>query len=167
MECIIGILGARNSISKQLMQDEILNPILDDLSKRPSKILLPSEPLSSTFIECWAQRKGIPTISIKPDWISNGRRAGVMRDAQIQKECNTFLVFEGPKSRYYLDLATRIAKNRPDCRVYVLEAKSVSPELLEVDRATQITIDEKQEASILTLPAMWSSKSAKCLITDD
>jgi len=167
MECILGILGARNSISKQLMQDEILNPILDDLSKRPSKILLPSEPLSSTFIECWAQRTGIPTISIKPDWITNGRRAGVMRDAQIQKECNTFLVFEGPKSRYYLDLATRIAKNRRDCRVYIVEAKSVSPELLEVDQATHITIDEKQEASILTLPGMWSSKATKCLITDD
>jgi hypothetical protein len=84
-----------------------------------------------------------------------------MRDLQIQKECNAFLVFEGPKSRYYLDLATRIAKNK-GCPVYVVEAKTVSPVLLEVDQV--IDINEKDEADILTLTKMWSTK---CLITDD
>jgi hypothetical protein len=142
------------------MQDEILNPVLDDLATKPSKILMPSEPLSSTYIDCWAQRSGIASVLIKSDWIANGRRAGVMRDLQIQKECNAFLIFEGPKSRYYLDLATRIAKR--GCPVYVVEAKTVSPVLLEVDQV--IDINEKDEADILTLPKMWLTK---CLITDD
>ena len=119
MSCILGILGARNSITKQIMQDEILNPVLNDLANKPSKILMPSEPLSSTYVECWAQRAGIQSFPIKSDWIANGRRAGVMRDLQIQKECNAFLVFEGPKSRYYLYLSTRIAKNK-GCPVYIV-----------------------------------------------
>jgi len=176
---VLGILGARNAITKQIMQDEILNPILDDLGKdQIKKILLPSEPLSSTYIECWAQRQGIQTVQLKSDWINNGRRAGVVRDAQIQKECGAFLIFEGPKSRYYLDLAERIAKKHgSDVRVYVVESKSVSPVLLQTDQESRFTIDEASEKEMLTnpkagvntLPKMWStaSKPTKCLIEDD
>lgn len=164
---VLGILGARNAISKQIMQDEILNPILDDLGKdQIKKILLPSEPLSSTYIECWAQRQGIQTLLLKSDWINNGRRAGVVRDAEIQKECNAFLIFEGPKSRYYLDLAERIAKKHgSDVRVYVVESKSVSPVLLEVDRENIYNIIEKHEKEILTIPKMFAT--AKCMIVDE
>jgi hypothetical protein len=168
---VLGILGARNALTKQIMQDEILNPILDDLGKdQIKKILLPSEPLSSTYIECWAQRQGILTIPLKSDWVNNGRRAGVVRDLQIQKECNVFLIFEGPKSRYYLDLAERIAKKNADVRVYVVESKSISPVLLQADQERQFTIDEVSEKELLTLPKMWSStatKPTKCLIEDD
>ena len=164
----LGVLGARNSITKQIIQDEILNPILNDLGKKPIRILAPSEPLSSTFIECWAQRQGIPMQLVKSDWIQNGRRAGILRDAEIEKECNTLLIFEGPKSRYYLDLAERIAKRRPGYQIYVVEAKGISPVLLEVERA-EYSIKESDEAEILTLPKMWSNKSrdSKCLIEDD
>ena len=175
---VLGILGARNAITKQIMQDEILNPILDDLGKNQiKKILLPSEPLSSTYIECWAQRQGIPTMQLKSDWVNNGRRAGVVRDAQIQKECSAFLIFEGPKSRYYLDLAERIAKRHgSDVRVYVVESKSISPVLLQADQESRFTIDEVSEKEMLTipkagvntLPKMWStSQTTKCLIEDD
>ena len=175
---VLGILGARNAITKQIMQDEILNPILDDLGKNQiKKILLPSEPLSSTYIECWAQRQGIPTMPLKSDWVNNGRRAGVVRDAQIQKECSAFLIFEGPKSRYYLDLAERIAKRHgSDVRVYVVESKSISPVLLQADQESRFTIDEVSEKEMLTipkagvntLPKMWStSQTTKCLIEDD
>jgi len=168
MDYVLGILGARNAITKQIMQDEILNPILDDLGKKPSKILLPSEPLSSTYIECWAQRQDIPTVLVKSDWIQNGRRAGVVRDYEIQKESNVFLLFEGPKSRYYLDLAERIVKKRgaEGCRVYVVESKSISPVLLEADLETRYTVADNDEKEILTLPKMWSNKT-KCLIDDD
>jgi hypothetical protein len=177
---VLGILGARNAITKQIMQDEILNPILDDLGKdQIKKILLPSEPLSSTYIECWAQRQGIETMLLKSDWVNNGRRAGVVRDAQIQKECNAFLIFEGPKSRYYLDLAERIAKKNADVRVYVVESKSVSPVLLQADQESRFTINEASEKELLTNPKagvnvntldkMWSTanKPTKCLIEDD
>ena len=167
MAKILGVLGARNALTKQMMQDEILGPILDDLTIKPSKILLPSEPLSSTYIECWAGRQDIPVDLIKSDWVRNGRRAGVLRDASIEKGSTAFLIFEGPKSRYYLDLAERIAKKQSG-PVYVVTANSVSPVLLEVDRVTQVTVSEEEEKAILTLPKMWSSKSqTKCLIVDD
>jgi len=167
---ILGVLGARNAITKQIMQDEILNPILDDLQKKPSKILLPAEPLSSTYIECWATRKDIPVELIKSDWALDGRRAGVIRDYRIEKESTALLIFEGPKSRYYLDLAERIAKKQSkitsDFRVYVVSANSVSPVLLEVDQVQQFSVSEKDEKDILTLPKLWSTKN-KCMITDD
>ena len=161
---ILGVLGARNAITKQIMQDEILNPILDDLGKtRIEKVILPAEPLSSTYIECWAGRKSIPVDSIKSDWIRNGRRAGVLRDAAIEKEATIFLIFEGPKSRYYLDLAEKIAKRKASSRVYVVAANCVSPILLEVE--SHHSVSENDEKEILTLPSMWSK--TKCLLTDD
>jgi len=165
MPLILGVLGARNALTKQIMQDEILNPILDDLEKKPMKILLPAEPLSSAYIESWAGRQDIPVDLIKSDWVRNGRRAGVLRDAYIEKESTAFLIFEGPKSRYYLDLAERIAKKRGNSvPVYVVNATSVTPVLLEVDQATRVTVTEDEEKAILTIPKMWSTK---CLIEDD
>jgi hypothetical protein len=130
-------------------------------------VVLPAEPLSSTFVECWAGRQDIPVELIKPDWATNGRRAGVVRDYRIEKESNALLVFEGPKSRYYLDLAERIAKRRGgDCLVYVVNANSVSPILLEVDQVAKMDVSEEQEKAILTLPMMWA-KHTTCLIKDD
>jgi hypothetical protein len=169
MACILGVLGARNTLTKQIIQDEILNPILDDLAVKPSRVLVPSEPMSSTYIECWATRSGIPIDSIKSDWVKNGRRAGIIRDAYIEKEATALLIFEGPKSRYFLDLAERIAKRRPEMKVYVVESKGVTPILLEVEATTRFNIKEDDEAAILTLPKMWASsaKGTSCLIKDD
>lgn len=169
MACILGVLGARNALTKQIIQDEILNPILDDLAVKPSRVLIPSEPMSSTYIECWANRSGTPVDAIKSDWIKNGRRAGIIRDAYIEKEATALLIFEGPKSRYYLDLAERIIKRRPEMKVYVVESKGVTPILLEVEAKSQFHIKEEDETDILTLPKMWASsaKEVKCLIEDD
>ena len=153
---ILGVLGARNALTKQIMQSEILDPVLDDLAKKPTKILLPAEPLSSTFIECYATRNNIPVELIKSDWVRDGRRAGVMRDYRIEKESTVLLIFEGPKSRYYMDLAERIAKRRDNCSVYVVPSNSVSPVLLEVEQGAQITVSEQEEKAILTLPQMWN-----------
>ena len=167
MPVILGVLGARNAITKQIMQDEILSPILDNLDEKPTKILLPSEPISSTYIECWAGRQDIPVELIKSDWARDGRRAGVVRDYRIEKESTAFLVFEGPKSRYYIDFAERIARKRPNTSVYIVNANSVSPILLEVDEVAPMTVSEKEEKDILTLPQIWSKNTAKCLIRDD
>jgi hypothetical protein len=48
MPKILGVLGSRNAITKQIMQTEILNPILDDLAEPLKKVILPEEPISST-----------------------------------------------------------------------------------------------------------------------
>ena len=92
-----------------------------------------------------------------------------MRDAQIEKESTVLLIFEGPKSRYYLDLAERIVKRRPGYPVYVVEAKGLAPVLLELDSSSRYSVKDTDELEILTLPKMWASsaKEVKCLIEDD
>lgn len=162
----LGVLGSRNALTKQIMQNEILNPILDDMEKPIKKVILPEDTLSSTYIECWANRKDIEVEFVKSDWTMHGKRAGVFRDLQIEKQSNVLLVFEGPRSRYYLDLAEKIAKRRPECPIYVVEASSVTPVLLEVDYTSKHTISEKDEKDILTIPKMFG-KAKKCLINDD
>jgi len=176
MANILGVLGARNAITKQIMQDEILTPILDDLGKKLTKVLVPSEPLSSTFIECWANRQDIPVELIQSDWARDGRRAGVIRDYRIEAEATALLIFEGPKSRYYVDLAERVAKKQPGRPVYLVHANSVSPVLLEVEQGIPFSVSDKDEKDILkktasgksnnTLLNIWS-KPQTCLIVDD
>jgi len=163
MPKILGVLGSRNAITKQIMQSEILNPILDDLEKPIKKVYLPEETLSSTYIECWATRQDITVEYVKSDWINYGKKAGVLRDSQIEKNSTVLLVFEGPRSRYYLDLAERIAKRRPKCPIYVVSATSVTPVLLEVD----FTVTAKEEKDILTIPKMFAKNATKCLIDDE
>jgi hypothetical protein len=163
MPNILGVIGARNSLTKQILQNEILNPILDDLG-RIDKILLPDEHLTSTYIEAWAIRKEIDYDFVKSDWLNYGKKAGILRDGQVEKQSTVLLVFEGPRSRFYLDFAERIAKRRSDCKVYVVEAKTVDPVLLSVERS----ITEKEEKDILTIPQMFArSGQNKCLISDD
>jgi homoserine trans-succinylase len=163
----LGVLGSRNALTKQIMQNDILNPILDDMEKPIKKVILPEDTLSSTYIECWANRKDIQVDYMKSDWTNYGKRAGVFRDLQIEKQSSVILVFEGPRSRYYLDLAEKIAKRRPDCPIYVVEASSVTPVLLEVDFTNKRSISDKDEKEILTIPKMFAKNSQKCLINDD
>jgi hypothetical protein len=162
MPTILGVIGAGNSLTKQILQNEILNPILDDLGKI-DKILLPEEHLTSTYIEAWAIRKSIDYDFVKSDWLNYGKKAGILRDGQVEKQSTALLVFEGPRSRFYLDFAERIAKRRSDCKIYVVEAKTVEPVLLSVEQR-KYSVSEKEEAEILTIPQMFSK--AKCLITD-
>ena len=136
---------------------------MDDLG-RIDKILLPDEHLTSTYIEAWAIRKEIDYDFVKSDWLNYGKKAGILRDGQVEKQSTVLLVFEGPRSRFYLDFAERIAKRRSDCKVYVVEAKTVDPVLLSVERS----ITEKEEKDILTIPQMFArSGQNKCLISDD
>lgn len=165
MPKILGVIGARNSLTKQILQNEILNPILEDLG-RIDKILLPEEHLTSTYIEAWALRKGIDYDFVKSDWLNYGKKASIMRDSQLEKQSTALLVFEGPRSRFYLDFAERIAKKRSDCKIYVVEAKTVEPVLLDAEVTRSIT--DKEEADILTIPKMFAkSGQSKCLISDD
>lgn len=160
MPIILGILGARNAITKQILNYEILNPIFDDLDGNIKKIILPEEPLSSSYIEAWAMSKDLEVETLKSDWVTHGKRASVLRDANIEKQSTALLIFEGPRSQYYMNLAERIAKRRPTAKVYIVNAKSVSPILLDVE----FNLTEKEEKDILTIPKMFSAK--KCLIED-
>ena len=159
MPVTLGVLGAKNSISKQILQNEILDPILNDLSSKPVRMFLPAEPISSAFAEGWAGRHDIPVELVKSDFVKHGRKASILRDASIEKACSVLVVFEGPRSRYYMDLAERIAKRNPDKLIYVVEAKDVSPVLLEVEQVKPMFISDEVEEQILkqvnTLDKMW------------
>ena len=80
----------------------------------------------------------------------------------MEKQSTALLVFEGPRSRFYMDFAERSAKRRRDCKIYVVEAKTVEPVLLE----PQYTVTDKEEKDILTIPQMFS-KAKKCMISDE
>jgi hypothetical protein len=175
MAFILGVLGARNELTKQILQQEVLDPILEDLPKKPTQILVPDEPLSSSFIEAWGERKGIPVVSMKSDWMRHGKKASVLRDARIEKESCAYLIFEGPRSRYYVNLAEKLAKRYEEKPVYIVHKDTVSPILLEVERVRPMMIEDSVEAEILkkpnTLLSLWgvkpATKSTPCLIQDD
>ena len=174
MAFVLGILGARNELTKQILQQEVLDPVLDDLAKKPTRILVPAEPLSSSFIEAWGERKGIPVESIKSDWIRHGKKASVLRDARIEKDSCAYIIFEGPRSRYYVNLAEKLAKRYEENPVYIVHKDGVSPILLEVERVRPVQISDEVEAEVLkkpnTLDAMWglkATKSTPCLIQDE
>ena len=141
-----------------------------------TRIIVPADTLSSSFIECWANRKDIPCVSIKSDFINYGRKASVLRDARIEKESTCFIVFEGPKSRYYLNKAEQIAKRYPERRVYIVAANDITPTLLEIEAPAGLQIRDDQETELLkkpqTLDQMWGFKSKRtpsppCMLVDD
>lgn len=180
MTQILGVLGARNSLTKHILQEEILDPVFNDLNKKPTRVLLPAEPLSSTFIECWAARKDIHVDLLRSDYAAHGRRAGVLRDARIEKDATAYIVFEGPKSSFYMKLAERIAKKYPDRPVYLIASNTVSPVLLEVEQVKPAFISDDLEAEILgkgvpmgnqkkstDIRLFFGAPTTKCLLTDD
>jgi hypothetical protein len=162
----LGVLGARNAISKQILQDEILNPILDDLDSKIERILYPSEPVSSAYIEAWALRQKIPTEAIKPDWVGKGRTAGYHRDARIEKESGALLIFQGPKSQRYKEIAERIAKRSPEKKVYLVAPDTITPVLLEVEQVQRFTVSDTEEKEIMTIEKAFARQNQVCLIRD-
>jgi hypothetical protein len=58
-------------------------------------------------------------------------------------------------------------KKRADVKVYIVNANSVTPILLEVDQTPQLSVSEKEERDILTLPKLWAKTTTKCMIQDD
>ena len=106
----LGVLGKHESISKKDIHESILHPLMGALGRLPDKIYLPSEGLSSVYISTWAERNNIDTQVVSADWKRLQRRAGIMRDARIQKESTHLLLFIGPRSKKYEELAMREAK---------------------------------------------------------
>lgn len=119
----LGVLGIHSSISKQEIHEKILHPLMSVFGRLPDYLVLPSEGTSSVYISLWAEQHGIQTHSIETDWKKFQRKAGILRDARIQKEANHFLVFVGPKSRTYEQTAIRIAKKGK--RVFLVEPNPI------------------------------------------
>ncbi len=107
---VLGVLGIHNTIQKEDIHETILHPLISVVGRLPELIVLPSEGTSSAYISIWAERNNVDTHSVEADWKKFQRKAGILRDARILKECTHLLVFVGPKSRSYEQTAIRHAK---------------------------------------------------------
>lgn len=96
----LGVLGKRQDISKQELQEQIMIPILESLGRMPDLLLLPNDGTSSALLGLWGERCEVKTDTIIADWHKLGRRAVIMRDARITKAATHLLLFEGPRSDY-------------------------------------------------------------------
>jgi hypothetical protein len=124
----LGILGTHNQITKQEIHEKILHPLMSILGRLPDKILLPSEGTSSVYISLWAQRQSVDTHCVDADWKKFQRKAGILRDARIVKECTHLLSFVGVKSRKNEQVAIREAKKGK--QVFLVEPNPI--ELCEI-----------------------------------
>ena len=115
----VGILGIHNQITKEEIHEKVLHPLVSVLGRLPEKIILPSEGTSSAYISIWAERNHIDTHCVEADWRKFQRKAAILRDARIVKECTHLVTFIGIKSRSNEQTAIRQAKKGK--QVFVVE----------------------------------------------
>lgn len=104
---VLGVLGTRSNIRYDEFVEQILAPTTEAWGT-PDEILIPAEGESTQVIQAWATKQGIPMRLIACDWARQGKRAGLLRDSQIQREANHFLLLQGPRSNALTMLATRL-----------------------------------------------------------
>jgi hypothetical protein len=110
---VLGVLGTRSNIRSDEFNEQILAPITEAWAL-PDEILAPADGESSYVIQAWATKHGIPVTLVACDWVKQGRRAGILRDARIQRESTHLLLLQGPRSNAMTTLASRLErKGRP------------------------------------------------------
>jgi hypothetical protein len=107
---LLGVLGKHEQISKQDIHEKILHPLVSAIGRLPDKVLIPSEGTSSAYITLWAEKANLELHPVDADWRKLQRRAGIMRDARIQKESTHLLIFVGARSKNYEQTGIREAK---------------------------------------------------------
>ncbi len=107
---LLGVLGKHEQITKQHIHEKILHPLVSAMGRLPDKLFVPSEGTSSAYITLWAERANVETVCVDADWRKLQRRAGIMRDARIQKESTHLLIFVGARSKSYEQTGIREAK---------------------------------------------------------
>ncbi len=110
---VLGVLGTRSNIQVDDFNEQILAPILEAWGI-PDEILAPTDGESSHVVQAWAAKHEIPVTLVACDWVKQGRRAGILRDARIQREATHLLLLQGPRSNALATLAHRLdRKGRP------------------------------------------------------
>jgi hypothetical protein len=106
---VFGVLGSRNSVRYEVIENDVLGPILTKWGE-PEEIILALDSDSAYIIHSWAERRGIPVRIIAADWVKHGSRAGVLRDACIQREASHLILLQGPRSNALSQLAGRLSR---------------------------------------------------------
>lgn len=110
---VLGILGTRSNVQVEELELNVLAPVIEAWGM-PDMLILPAEGDSSYAIQAWAQVKEIPVQLVACDWTRQGRKAGMLRDATIQREASHLVLLQGPRSNAMTELAGRLArKGRP------------------------------------------------------
>jgi hypothetical protein len=107
---LLGVLGKHEQISKQDMVEKIIHPLISAMGRLPDKLYIPSEGTSSAYMTLWAEKANLEIQCVDADWRKLQRRAGIMRDARIQKESTHLLIFVGARSKTYEQTGIREAK---------------------------------------------------------
>ena len=110
---VLGVLGTRSNIRYEDMETDVFAPLVEAWGF-PDEVIVPAESDSSQILLTWAKEKGIPVRMISCDWVTQGRKAGLLRDSRIQREATHLLLLQGPRSNALMQLATRLErKGRP------------------------------------------------------
>lgn len=110
---VLGVLGTRSNARVKDLEAQVFAPIMEAWGI-PDTLILPAEGDSSHAIQAWAEVKGIPVQLVACDWAKQGRKAGLLRDATIQREATHLVLLQGPRSNALATLAERLArKGRP------------------------------------------------------
>jgi hypothetical protein len=121
---VLGVLGTRSNTRVEDVAVTLMAPLIEAWGT-PDELLLPSEGDSSIAIQTWAATQKIPVRLVSCDWVTQGRRAGMLRDARIQREASHLLLLQGPRSNTLSTLATRLS--RKGCPVVISERPGLSP----------------------------------------
>ncbi len=110
---VLGVLGTRSSMRYEEAEADLMGPITEAWGL-PDELVVPAEGESSHVVQLWAKQKGIPVRLLACNWTTQGRRAGMLRDNQIQREATHLLLLQGPRSNALMQLAVRLErKGRP------------------------------------------------------
>ena len=110
---VLGVLGTRSSIRYEDAEADLLGPILEAWGT-PDELVVPAEGDSSFVMQTWATQNGMPVRLLACNWTTQGKRAGLLRDSQIQREATHLLLLQGPRSNALMQLAQRLErKGRP------------------------------------------------------
>jgi hypothetical protein len=110
---VLGVLGTRSNIRYEDMETDVFAPLVEAWGF-PDEVIVPAESDSSQILLTWAKEKGVPVRLISCDWVTQGRKAGLLRDSRIQREATHLLLLQGPRSNALMQLATRLErKGRP------------------------------------------------------
>lgn len=108
---VLGVLGGHKAKNFHEFNQTILADLLVKLDgKLPELVMLNDDGKdSSALVYMWCEKNDIPCRYIRADWTA-GKRAGIIRDNQILQEASVLLIFQGPRSLYLKNIATKLEK---------------------------------------------------------
>jgi hypothetical protein len=110
---VLGIIGTRSNVRYEDFEMNIIGPVIEAWGV-PDELILPADSESTEIFQSWASRKGVPVRFVACDWVRQGKRAGMLRDARIQREATHLVLLQGPRSNTLSELAARLSrKGRP------------------------------------------------------